>query len=126
VEDVAAGHLLAAERGTPGSRYLLGGENLPMREVFAIVAAAAGRPAPRVGVPWPVAFAAAHAAGAALRPLGREPSLLVLDEVRVARLPMTFDDTRARRDLGYTSRSAADALRAAARSARRAQSLERP
>ena len=42
--------------------------------------------------------------------LRSEPSLLVLDEVRVARLPMRFDDSRARRELGYTSSPAADAL----------------
>jgi hypothetical protein len=46
---------------------------------------------------------------------GREPELLVLDEIRLARLPMTFDDTKARRHLGYASRPAATALAAAAR-----------
>jgi hypothetical protein len=47
--------------------------------------------------------------------VGREPTLLVLDEVRLARLPMTFDDRRARAELGYVSRPASDALAAAAR-----------
>jgi dihydroflavonol-4-reductase len=117
VEDVAAGHLLAFERGRSGERYLLGGENLPLREVFAIVAQAAGRPAARIGVPWALAYGAARAGDAALRLIGREPSLLVVDEVRLARLPMTFDDARARRDLGYTSRPAQQALVAAARAA---------
>jgi dihydroflavonol-4-reductase len=110
VEDVAAGHLLAHERGRAGRRYLLGGENLSMREVFATIAAAAGRRAPRVAIPWRLAYAAALGADAALRPLGREPSLLVLDEVRLARLPMTFDDTRARAELGYRPGAARAAL----------------
>jgi dihydroflavonol-4-reductase len=110
VQDVAAGHLLAHERGRAGRRYLLGGENLPMHEIFATIAELAGRPAPRVAVPWTVAYGAARAADAALRPLGREPSLLVLDEVRVARLPMAFDDARARAELGHTSRPAREAL----------------
>jgi hypothetical protein len=59
-------------------------------------------------------LAAAHVAHVAARPLGREPSLLVLDEVRLARLPMTFDDRRARAELGHVSRPAAEALAAAA------------
>jgi len=117
VQDVAAGHVLAFEHGRRGERYLLGGENLSLREVFAAVARAAGRPAPRIGVPWAVAYAAARAGDAALRAVGREPSLLVVDEVRLARLPMTFDDAKARRELGYTSRPAREALAAAGRAA---------
>jgi dihydroflavonol-4-reductase len=117
VEDAAAGHVLAHERGCRGQRYLLGGENLAIRDVFAIVAAAAGRRPPRIPIPWRLAYAAARAADLALGAIGREPSLLVLDEVRLARLPMTFDDSKARRELGYRSRPAADALAAAARAA---------
>ena len=117
VQDVAAGHVRAFEHGSRGERYLLGGENLPLREVFATVARAAGRPAPRIGVPWAVAYAAARAGEAALRPLGRKPSLLVVDEVRLARLPMTFDDAKARSELGHTSRPAREALASAARAA---------
>ena len=117
VEDVAGGHLQAHEHGRSGNRYLLGGENLPLRDVFAIVAAASGRSAPRVAVPWPLAYAAARAASSVLAVSGREPKLLVLDEVRVARLPMTFDDAKARAELGYASRPAAEALVAAARAA---------
>jgi dihydroflavonol-4-reductase len=117
VEDVADGHLRAHERGRSGERYLLGGENLPMRDVFAAVASAAGRRPPAVAIPWPVAHLAAHVARAALGMIGREPSLLVLDEVHLARHPMTFDDAKARRELGHRSRPAADALAAAARGA---------
>ena len=117
VEDVAAGHLLAHEHGRPAERYLLGGENLTMREVFALVASAAGRPAPRIAIPWRLAHTAARLADAALGAVGRQPSLLVLDEVRLAREPMLFDDSKARRELGYRSRPAADALAAAARAA---------
>ncbi len=119
VEDVAAGHVRAHERGRAGERYLLGGENLALREVFAIIAAAAGRRPPRVAVPWPLAYAAARTGDAALALVGREPSMLVLDAVRVARLPMTFDDAKARRELGHRSRPAAEALEQAARAALR-------
>ncbi|MGH2850393.1 MAG: NAD-dependent epimerase/dehydratase family protein [Solirubrobacteraceae bacterium] len=111
VEDVARGHALALEHGRAGRRYLLGGENLAMRDVFAAICSAAGRPAPRLAVPWHAAYAAAWVAGR----LRHEPSLLVLDEVRVARRPMCFDDSRARRELGYSSEPAASALARAAR-----------
>jgi dihydroflavonol-4-reductase len=117
VEDVARGHVLAFEHGGPGQRYLLGGENMTMREVFAVIARAAGRSAPRLPVPWTAAYAAARLADVALRPLGREPQLLVLDEVRAGRLPHLFDDTKARTELGYVSQPAADALAHATRSA---------
>jgi dihydroflavonol-4-reductase len=118
VQDVAAGHVRAYEHGRRGRRYLLGGENVSMRDLFATVARSAGRRPPVVGLPWRGVLAAAHVARAAAAPLGREPSLLVLDEVRLARLPMTFDDRRARAELGYVSRPAAEALAAAAAAAR--------
>jgi len=114
VEDVALGHLLAFERGRSGERYLLGGDDMTMRDVFAVIARTAGLSAPRVPVPWTAAYAAARLADAALRPLGREPRLLVLDEVRSGRLPHRFDDSKARAELGYVSRPAAEALAQAA------------
>jgi dihydroflavonol-4-reductase len=117
VEDVAAGHMRAFERGRSGERYLLGGQNLSIREVFAIVAGAAGRAAPRIGVPWTGAYLAARVADAAARRRGGEPSLLILDEVRAGRLPHLFDDGKARAELGYESRPAAQALVDATRSA---------
>jgi len=115
VQDAAAGHVRAYEHGRPGRRYLLGGENVSMRDLFATVARTAGRRPPRFGLPWRGVLVAAHVARVATVPLGREPSLLVLDEVRLARLPMTFDDRRARAELGHVSRPAAEALEAAAR-----------
>jgi dihydroflavonol-4-reductase len=121
VQDVAAGHLRAFEHGRSGRRYLLGGENLPMPDVFAAVATAAGRRAPTLAIPWAAAYAAAWVADAALRPFGREAKLLLLDEVRLGRLPMTFDDTLARSELGHRSIPAAEALAAATRAALEAE-----
>jgi dihydroflavonol-4-reductase len=115
VQDVAAGHVRAFERGRAGQRYLLGGQNVTMRELFGTVARAVGRRPPTVGLPWRGVLAAAHVAHAAGRVIGREPALLVLDEVRLARLPMTFDDRRARAELGHVSRPASEALASAAR-----------
>jgi dihydroflavonol-4-reductase len=110
VQDVAAGHLRAFEHGRAGERYLLGGENLGIREIFAVIATAAGRPAPRIAIPWSAAYLAARLADTALRPLAREPRMLALDEVRSGRLPHLFDDTKARAELGYVSRPAVQAL----------------
>jgi dihydroflavonol-4-reductase len=117
VQDVALGHMLAFERGRPGERYLLGGEDMTVREVFAVIAGAAGLSAPRVPVPWTAAYAGARLADAVLRPVGREPQLLALDEVRAGRLPHLFDDIKARAELGYVSRPAVEALAEATRSA---------
>ncbi len=89
VRDVARGHALALEHGAPGERYLLGGVDLSLQDLFAAVARLAERPRPRVRVPYAVAEMAA-AAGIANR-----------DEVRLARLPMYFSSAKARRTLGY-------------------------
>jgi dihydroflavonol-4-reductase len=117
VEDVAAGHVLAFERGRPGERYLLGGDDMALSEVFAVIARAAGLSAPRLPIPWSLAYAGARVADAALGLMGREPQLLVLDEVRAGRMPHLFDDSKARAELGYVSRPGADALADAARDA---------
>jgi dihydroflavonol-4-reductase len=89
VRDVARGHALALEHGEPGQRYLLGGVDLSLADLFAAVARLAGRPRPRVRVPYAVAEMAA-AAGIANR-----------NEVRLARLPMYFSSAKARSTLGY-------------------------
>lgn len=109
--DVADGHVLALERGRPGRRYILGGENLPLRELFARIAAAAGRPAPRIPVPWGVALSAAHVASLGARALRLpQPGLLKLDEVRLAGIAEFFSSARAEQELGYRARPAAVAL----------------
>lgn len=121
VEDVARGHVLAHERGRRGARYLLGGEDLPLQQVFAIVAEAAGREPPRLALPFPLVLAAAWCADRALAPFGREPELLVLDAVRLARVPALFSSEKARTQLGYSSRPARQALEEAV-----ADRIERP
>jgi dihydroflavonol-4-reductase len=115
VRDVAAGHLLALKRGRRGERYILGGEDLAMERAWAIAAAAVGRRPPRLGVPWGVPYALALGAERLSAPLGREPSLLVLDEVKLARYPLLFSSDKARRELGYVPEPAAQALTEAAR-----------
>lgn len=111
--DVARGHVLALERGRSGERYLLGGENLPMSELFALIARLGQVPRPRIPVPYPVALGWASAVDAVARHTGHEPTLLVLDEVRLARLPMYFSSSKAERELSYEPSGAADAVAAA-------------
>jgi dihydroflavonol-4-reductase len=110
VEDVARGHLLAHEQGRAGERYLLGGDDLPLREVFGIVARAAGREPPRLAIPFPLVLGAAWLADRALAPLGREPELLALDAVRLARVPALFSSEKSKAELGYSWQSARQAL----------------
>ena len=89
VRDVARGHVLALEHGRPGERYLLGGVDLTMRELFAAVARLAGRPRPQLAVPY-----AAIRAGAALGLVNRNEAIL-------ARTPAYFSSEKAERELGY-------------------------
>lgn len=115
VDDVARGHLLALERGRSGERYILGSDDVWLQDAFAAALAAVGRKPPRVGVPWRAVHAAAVGADAAERLLGLGPGLLVLDEVRLARVPLFFSSDKARNELGYRPRPAVDALAHAAR-----------
>jgi dihydroflavonol-4-reductase len=105
VRDVARGHLLAYEKGKRGERYLLGGENVSLRELFARIARLAGRRPPRMRIP----YAAARAA-AVLR-------LANQDEVTLARIPMYFTTEKARSRLGYSPGEIGPALELAVREA---------
>jgi dihydroflavonol-4-reductase len=100
VEDAALGHLLAAERGVAGERYILGGENLSLKQVLDMLAGASGRPAPKVRLPHAVALAAGYADAAFSRLLGREPRI-PLEGVRMARHSMFVNASKARRELGF-------------------------
>ncbi|HYB91335.1 MAG TPA: hopanoid-associated sugar epimerase [Candidatus Binataceae bacterium] len=101
VEDVARGHLLAAERGRIGEKYILGGENLTLRELFERLAALSGLPAPRVRIPYAVAFGFALGAEAVARTVTHRAPRASLTEVRMARKKMFFDSSKARYELGY-------------------------
>jgi dihydroflavonol-4-reductase len=109
VDDVAAGELLAAQRGRIGERYILGGDNLSLADILGEVARAAGRRPPRLKVPYPLAFAAAAIAAAAAQVTGREP-FTTLDGVRMSRKKMYFSSAKAIRELGYKPRAARTAI----------------
>jgi dihydroflavonol-4-reductase len=102
VEDCARGHLLAAERGRAGERYILGGNNLTLKQMLDILSLTSGRPAPRWKVPYVLAYAAGYVDTGVSRLLGREPQI-PLEGVRMARHKMFVDASKAERDLGFTS-----------------------
>ncbi len=112
VEDAARGHLLAAERGKIGERYLLGGENLTLKQVLDALANLTGLPAPKRRIPHGVALIAAFADTAMARMTGGEPRI-PLEGVRIARHKMFVNDAKARRELGYTPGPVKEALRRA-------------
>ena len=101
VEDAAAGHLLAAGRGRIGERYILGGENLTLKQALEILSQVSGRPAPRVRVPHILALAAGYADAALSRLMRREPQI-PLEGVRMARHSMFVNSERARAELGFS------------------------
>lgn len=100
VEDVAAGHVLALERGRPGERYILGNKNLTLKEILAALSRVTGRRAPRLRLPLWVALWAAYASEfAAKRVTGGTPRIPVTG-VQVARHYRFFDCSKAVQELG--------------------------
>lgn len=112
VDDVAQGHLLALVRGRVGQRYILGGQNLMLRDLLAEIASLTCRPAPRLRLPVAPLIPLAHAAEGLARLTRREPFLTV-DGLRMARNRMFFSSSKAERELGYRARAHGAALRAA-------------
>jgi dihydroflavonol-4-reductase len=103
VDDVAAGHLAALRRGAIGERYILGGENVLLATMLADIAAIVGRRPPTLSFPIAALYPVALAAEAWARLTGQEP-FATRDGLRMARHYMFFNDAKARRELGYTSR----------------------
>src|SRR5215813_1361503 len=109
VDDVAAGHLAALARGTIGERYILGGENVYLRDMLSEIAHIVGRKPPRVRLPIAPLFPLAVVAEGVGLITGREP-FLTLDGLRMARHHMFFNDAKARRELGYSTRPYRDGI----------------
>jgi dihydroflavonol-4-reductase len=103
VDDVAAGHVGALKTGRIGERYILGGENMTLAEMLAIVARLVGRRPARVCLPRHLLYPLAYASEAVARITGREP-FLTLDGLRMARNRMFFTSGKAERELGYKTR----------------------
>ncbi len=109
VDDVAQGHLLAAEKGQIGERYILGGQDVPLSAMLTEIARILGRKPPKVELPVAPLFPLAWAAEQWARVSGKEP-FLTLDSLRMARHHMYYTSAKAERELGYQARPYAAAL----------------
>ena len=114
VEECAAGHLLAAERGKIGERYLLGAENLTLKALLDMLAGITGLRAPSMKIPHGVALGVAYVESAFSRLIGKEPQIPV-EGVKIAQHKMFVDCSRAQRELGFQPGPVAAALERAVR-----------
>lgn len=114
VEECAAGHLLVAEKGKVGERYLLGAENLRLKELLDALAKITGLSAPGIKIPHGLALGVAYMDTAFSRLLGKEPGIPV-EGVKIARHKMFVDCSRAKRELGFVPGPVAAALERAVR-----------
>lgn len=110
VDDVAAGHWLAYDRGEIGQRYILGGENLGLGQILGTVADIVKRPRPVIQLPRPLLYPVAIVAEMIARKTGKEP-MLTVDALAMAKKKMFFTSAKAERKLGYVPRPAYDAIR---------------
>jgi dihydroflavonol-4-reductase len=114
VDDVAAGHLLAYERGKAGERYILGGEDMSLREILELIAGLERRSPPRVRLPYGVVLPIAYLAEGFARLSGRS-GRITLEGVRMSRKRMFFSSAKATRELGYRWRPPVQAFEDAIR-----------
>lgn len=112
VRDVAHGHLLAAERGTIGERYILGHRNISLRDILHMLAEVSELPAPHWRIPYGIALAAGYVS-AGIAWMTQQPPAVPLVGVRLARHPMYFNAQKAVRELGLPQSPIEEALRQA-------------
>ena len=100
VEDVAEGHLLALEKGKSGERYILGNKNLTLKDILGKLAEISGKPAPKIKIPYWVAYAAGAFSTAWAEISGRPPEI-PLDGVKMAHETMYYRADKAIKELGF-------------------------
>lgn len=110
VDDVAAGHLLAHDKGRIGERYILGGENMALRQILTEIAYVAGHRAPKLRLPHNLVLPIAAVAEAWTRLTGGDEPFATVDGVRMAKKKMYFSAAKARSELGYAPRPARQAI----------------
>jgi dihydroflavonol-4-reductase len=113
VDDVAEGHMLAFDKGEIGERYILGGENMTLRDIIKTVTDHVGRSGPWLKLPRAPLYPVAWAAELVARVSGREP-VVTVDALRMAAKHMYYSSDKAREKLGYAPRPATQALTEAA------------
>jgi dihydroflavonol-4-reductase len=109
VDDVAAGHLLARDRGRVGERYILGGADMSLEQILTMVAHEMGRPPPRIRLHRAVVYPIAWLSELAARVSGHEPRV-TLDGLRMSKKHMYFTSRKAETELGYEWREPATAI----------------
>ena len=109
VRDVAAGHILAYERGKPGERYILGCENLTLQAIFSELEQISGHRAPTLRIPYAMAWAVGVVSTGLANLTGAEPRAPI-DAVRMSRKKMFVSSEKATRELGYQAAPVGDAL----------------
>jgi dihydroflavonol-4-reductase len=110
--DTAIGHLLAAEKGRPGERYILGGENLTLEQILGRLSALSGKPAPTIKIPYAIAYATGLITTALAQVTGKPP-IAPLEGVKMARKKMFVTHEKAARELGFAPRPVEGALKRA-------------
>jgi dihydroflavonol-4-reductase len=113
VEDVAAGHLLAAEKGRVGEKYILGHENLTLQQILAMLADLTRLSPPQFRIPYALALGIAYADAALARLIPRREPRVPPVGVKLSKKKMFFDPTKAVRDLGLPQTPVREALRKA-------------
>ncbi len=113
VVDCAEGHLLAMEKAKPGERYILGGENLTLKQILDKLGAITGLPSPTVKVPYGVALAAGAWGSVVVGGMLKREPRATIEAVRMSRKKMFITSAKAERELGWVSRPVDDALRRA-------------
>ncbi len=110
VDDVAEGHILAMEKGAPGEKYILGGRDMTLGEIFGALSRITGIPAPRVRLPYGLAWAAAVVSTAVSDHITHTPPVAPIDAVRMAGKYMYFDPSKAINMLGMPQSPVEEAL----------------
>lgn len=101
VEDAARGHILAARRGAPGGRYSLAGEDIWLRQMLALLQRLSGRPMPRIGIPFWLAYATGALSTWLADHMTRKAPQAPLEGVKLVYAPRPIDGSHARRALGF-------------------------
>ena len=113
VRDCAAGHLVAMEKALPGERYILGGENLTLKQILDKLAAITGLPSPNIRLPYAVAYATGVVDTLITGAIRKREPRVTLDSVKMGRKKMFVTSAKAERDLGWNAGPVDGALRRA-------------
>jgi dihydroflavonol-4-reductase len=112
--ECARGHIAALERGRPGERYILGGENLTLKQILDKLGAITGLPSPKLKLPYVFAFAAGVVDEAITGKIRKREPRATVDTVRMGKKKMFASSEKAERELGWKIVPVQDALRRAA------------